>query len=878
MTKRRVLVTGASGVFGRDIATRLSRGGAEVVALARREVNIPGVEFVAGDIRDPAIVRQAMKGCDAVAHLAWAVAPLKEAGDTHAVNLGGTENVLDAMDATGCRRIVFSSSVTAYGSWPDNPPLLHETDPLRPDPKVLYAWDKARCEELIGERDVDSVITRSSVVLSRHIDNYAFRIFATPLLTAPKGEMPLWQFIHQEDVGRFHAEAILSDRTGVVNVACDDGIPLEEIAEAFEKHIVRVDMAKMEKVVRLAWKYDLMEVDPDSLPGFQYMPVADTRRLREDWGFVPAWSGREAMHDVARSLGRLVYFGYHEIRKPWRLRYARTDIPRAYPPLDGGELVEAAPTPALAGELDSPIDPRFPTFFATNLSEAFPGPMTPLSLTVSLDVMHASSDGMVDFLGLDGEVARELRARGAASFGHRMYAGVSVVRKMAEAMPGMTPEDVDHQFLGLAKTERSHRPRPKIGDLTHGLALAARVGAQVAGFSREVERMQDEARDLTLSSTTLGAMSDPRLLAHIGLVHDELGQAWNVACIGNMIAGGALAAAERVGARDVATAADGAEPLASAGALLGVHELAGLARTDPTIAAVLESGSGSEVLDEIRAVAPWWAARFDEMLRDFGHRGPGETELENLVYADRPELLLDAIAKAVHAPEREERLQPTTTRAARACARVVGTTMRSRERARDAVVRITHALRLAVRERGRRLAANGVLAAADDVFYLTYSELLDPQPGAAELVPARRAERERLRALRLPTMFTGTWEAEEANATPLAAGASISGIAASPGVARGRVRILREAGDVIEPGEVLVANITDTGWTPLFSFASAVVTDIGGMLSHPTVVAREYGIPCVVGTEDATTRLHEGQLVEVDGTAGTVTALDEGDA
>ncbi len=150
MSKRRVLVTGASGVFGRDIATRLSRGGADVVALARREVSIPGVEFVAGDIRDPAIVEQAMKGCDAVAHLAWAVAPLKEAGDTHAVNLGGTENVLDAMDATGCRRIVFSSSVTAYGSWPDNPPLLQETDPLRPDPKVLYAWDKARCEELIG--------------------------------------------------------------------------------------------------------------------------------------------------------------------------------------------------------------------------------------------------------------------------------------------------------------------------------------------------------------------------------------------------------------------------------------------------------------------------------------------------------------------------------------------------------------------------------------------------------------------------------------------------------------------------------------------------------------------------------------------------------
>jgi len=85
---------------------------------------------------------------------------------------------------------------------------------------------------------------------------------------------------------------------------------------------------------------------------------------------------------------------------------------------------------------------------------------------------------------------------------------------------------------------------------------------------------------------------------------------------------------------------------------------------------------------------------------------------------------------------------------------------------------------------------------------------------------------------------------------------------------------VREAGDLIEPGDVLVANITDTGWTPLFAFAAAVVTDVGGLLSHPTVVAREYGIPCVVGTGDATLRLHDGQIVEVDGTAGVVRAVE----
>ncbi len=482
---RRVLVTGASGVFGRDIATRLARSGAGVVALARREVSIPGVEFVAGDIRDSAVVEQAMKGCDAVAHLAWAVSPLKSADDTHDVNLGGTRNVLDAMEATGCRRIVFSSSVTAYGAWADNPPFLRETDPLRPDPKIHYAWDKARCEELILERDVDSVISRSCLVVGRHIDNYAFRVFATPVLTASKGEMPLWQFVHQEDVGRFHADAILGERTGIVNVGCDDGVPLEEIAHAFGKRIVSVDMEKMKKVVEIGWKYDLMEVDPDSLAGFQYMAVADTTRLREEWGFEPAWTGREAMYDLARALTRVVYFGYREVRKPWRLRYARTDIPPAYPPLDGGELWPAA-EPGVAGEFDTVIDPRFPEFFATNLSEAFPGPMTPLSLTASLEIMHASSDGMADFLGLTGDVKRELQARGAASFGHRMYAGVSVVRKMAEAMPGMTPEDVDHQFLGLPRADgaAAGRAKPSLAELGDAARLLAALDHRSPGSSR----------------------------------------------------------------------------------------------------------------------------------------------------------------------------------------------------------------------------------------------------------------------------------------------------------------------------------------------------------------------------------------------------------
>jgi pyruvate,water dikinase len=100
----------------------------------------------------------------------------------------------------------------------------------------------------------------------------------------------------------------------------------------------------------------------------------------------------------------------------------------------------------------------------------------------------------------------------------------------------------------------------------------------------------------------------------------------------------------------------------------------------------------------------------------------------------------------------------------------------------------------------------------------------------------------------------------------------LHGQAGSPGIVRGKARIvhsLAEAGK-LQPGEILVTQTTMPPWTPLFGIAAAVVTDYGGVLSHCAIVAREYGIPAVVGTGRATKTFHDGQLLDVDGNAGTV--------
>jgi pyruvate,water dikinase len=193
-------------------------------------------------------------------------------------------------------------------------------------------------------------------------------------------------------------------------------------------------------------------------------------------------------------------------------------------------------------------------------------------------------------------------------------------------------------------------------------------------------------------------------------------------------------------------------------------------------------------------------------------------------------------------------------------------------------------MRRAVLRIGERLTSLGAIAEPDDVFFLTRAEAvgalrgepLSPSVDVAE----RRATRERQARL-VPPTFVGQVNrmlrslpgsfARMLGARP-SAGALVSGSPASAGRATGAVRIIRGPADfdALRQGEVLVAPITAPAWTPLFGRAAAVVTDVGSAASHASIIAREYGIPAVVGCVDATARLHDGMLVTVDGGTGNV--------
>jgi len=181
---------------------------------------------------------------------------------------------------------------------------------------------------------------------------------------------------------------------------------------------------------------------------------------------------------------------------------------------------------------------------------------------------------------------------------------------------------------------------------------------------------------------------------------------------------------------------------------------------------------------------------------------------------------------------------------------------------------------------GGELAGAGRLDRADDVFFLSLKECREALGGKdfREIVAGRHESYDReIRRRRVPQMLLSDGTDPEAISAPPADGAMI-GTAASTGQITATARVVLDpVGAHLEPGEILVAPSTDPGWTPLFLTAGGLVMEMGGANSHGAVVAREYGIPAVVGVPNATLRIATGDVITVDGAAGTVSLLPAAD-
>ncbi len=350
-----------------------------------------------------------------------------------------------------------------------------------------------------------------------------------------------------------------------------------------------------------------------------------------------------------------------------------------------------------------------------------------------------------------------------------------------------------------------------------------------------------------------------------------------------------------------------------------LYDLAMWARSEDELAGYLARTSGKDIAAAYESQsAPiaggesWreFTGRLTEHLNRFGH-AVYDLDFAKSVPAEAPASLLETLKYFVVGQGRNPYERQAAATAAREQAaesllvrlsglrlrlfrRVLRWAQRSAPQREDALADVGlgwPVLRRILREAGRRMVAAGGIAECDEVFWLKWEEV----EAAAGLLDAGQAAEDYRRAM---AERRETWRREHGVTPPVvlpvkggarffgldlsrwmparssqAASSTIRGIGASPGRVTGPACVIHgpEEFDRMKPGDILVANITTPAWTPLFAMASGIVTDVGGPLSHSSIVAREYGVPAVLGTGVATHRIRSGQHITVDGDGGVVT-------
>lgn len=869
----RIAVTGASGVLGRGLAARLLSQGHEVVGLARhRPESWPSAaDFVSGDIRDADTVRRCVAAAGAVAHCAWAKNPGNRI--SHEVNIGGTRNVLEAMAANGSGRIVFPSSAHVYG-----PAGTAHTERDATAPASADGVQQARAEEMLSASDVDSVTIRSALIVGRGVDNWVRRLLALPAFPDGSADHPV-QVVHLDDALRLLMCAISDPETasGPVNLAATGESTFRQIAAALGRPVVPLG-GRLGALLRRRLA-SLTEVEL-----VQRAPLMVTSRLHDEWGFQPAWNADECIEDLALGIRGRVSVGRRVISLPWRLA-AIQDLPAVDIPAADGVSPRPAGPEGLNGEFDTPVDPRFPTFLATNLSEALPGPFSPSSASVTVRGLRASGVAIAERLRPGGIIQREIAMRTVGVFAHRFYGAITTAHFMAETVPFIEPAlfisksgffgpsmaslpifGEDLPFAERSWGRRQLRIIRNIGVFgLNVVGLSAGSPQDTHHFVADIDRLE------RLTGGDLTRLDDRRLLSLISLARDHVVQGWVLASGSFMLCASFNVLLRGLSGRD--TAPPAGPDLVSARSVQAVQRLVVAAQRNPDVARLL--AEPGERLGKLVVEAPEFHAAVLTELALIGHRGPAELEMLSTSYADDPELLVRMVARAISAPPAPQPRHPRIPLRARPVASLFSRQLREREIRRDKMVRANWVLRALLRECGRRLADAGVLDTAADVFYLLVDEIDALPTDVAKLVARRREEQRRLAGIVPPTVFSGRWEPSDTTPPALAGGDTLRGVGVCGGRVRGRVRIVRpETIDDLQPGEILVAEVTDVGYTAAFCYAAAVVTELGGPMSHAAVVAREFGFPCVVDVSGATRLLPSGALVEVDGTSGEIRVLE----
>jgi rifampicin phosphotransferase len=564
---------------------------------------------------------------------------------------------------------------------------------------------------------------------------------------------------------------------------------------------------------------------------------------------------------------------------------------------------------------------RWPHYTRANAGEVLPTPASPLGQQFSWErgICLGWRDGYVRQGNYTIDEFDPVHPEACGFFGGYFYINLSNVRMQAVRNPAVTVEQLDMAFFGdhpEVPPYEAHPSddRPELADKIlerQGWAMSTTNWPEIDDEKAQTTALRQSRPDLT-------SLSDAELVAYARSTQpmlQKLFESHTVTSSNSAIAPGILlAVGQAIGDPSIPMKlVAGIGEVDSAEHNFALWELSRQVRSSEELTAAFDAGVNG-VVDRLSssesADATGFLAAFDDFLANYGSRGPNEWEISADTWETKPELALVLIDRVrFQSDEESPRIRNRQRAAERTAlteevrskvqplgdelagmyeaALIAANQLAFRERTKTNIIRVVHEGRMAFRELGRRHAEAGDLRDPAHIYMLLDAEVeqfVDDPASFTDTLADRYAEWLELWKLEPPYFIKHAKvpplseyaRKGESRAIAAAAGEMLQGVPGCPGTYVGRARVVTDPSDpgLLEPGDVLVAPLTDPAWTPLFMAAGAVVVNVGGQISHAIIVSRELGLPCVVSATAATERIPDGATIEVNGDTGQVTVLE----
>lgn len=302
----RILITGAAGFIGQQVLSDLAvqQPNWQLFAADIREITArDNIHSLHLDISQRAEVLKVVAQCrpDAIVHLASVVSPPPGMSEEtlHAIDVGGTQAIVEAAVANGVGQLIVTSSGAAYGYYPENAEWIDEHDPLRGHARFAYAKHKREVEELlvrvrINHPELRQLILRPGTILGRRVNNQITDMFKKRAVLGIQGSDSRFVFIWDQDVVSIIRKGLEKGASGIYNLAGDGALSLREIAEILRKPYRPLPAGLIQGVLRVLKPLRLSQYGPEQVDFLRYRPVLANRRLKEEFGYTPRYTSREA--------------------------------------------------------------------------------------------------------------------------------------------------------------------------------------------------------------------------------------------------------------------------------------------------------------------------------------------------------------------------------------------------------------------------------------------------------------------------------------------------------------------------------------------------------------------------------------------------------